>query len=215
MQLISYTDAMTNPFLTETYYHVYNRAIGNEKAFLEEKNYHFFLQKIKDYLLPIADVYSYCLLPNHYHLLLYTKDETTIAAHKEALIKTEKLSGTFTTTEAFVLQQFSNMGNSYTKAFNKTYNRKGRLFMESLKRKIIDTELYFTKTIHYIHVNPVHHGLTKQLSQWPYCSYNAFTSNAPTLLQRDKVLEWFGNKQKFIAFHNETSIDIRCKFGDD
>jgi putative transposase len=73
MQLISYTDAMTNPFLTETYYHVYNRAIGNEKAFLEEKNYHFFLQKIKDYLLSIANVYSYCLLPNHYHLLLYIK----------------------------------------------------------------------------------------------------------------------------------------------
>jgi len=38
MQLISYTDAMTNPFLPETYYHVYNRAIGNEKAFFEEKN---------------------------------------------------------------------------------------------------------------------------------------------------------------------------------
>ncbi len=205
---------MQNPFITNTYYHVYNRAIGNEKAFLSNENYRFFLQKIKQYIEPIAHIYCYCLLPNHYHVLLSIKDEIAINEYKESLQKHEKLLGNFTTTEAFVLQQFSNMGNSYTKAFNKMHSRRGRLFMESLQRREITTDLYFTKVVHYIHANAVQHALVKNLLDWQHSSYASLISNAPTLLQREKVFEWFGSKEKFIRFHNETPIDLKMSLED-
>jgi REP element-mobilizing transposase RayT len=204
---------MNNPFLPETFYHVYNRAIGDEKAFKEERNYLFFLQKLKQYIVPIADVYAYCLLPNHYHLLVYIKSEEKLEQHKNYLKQTSKLTGNFNSYESFILQQFSNMANSYTKAVNKQYKRKGRLLMESIQRKPIDDSFYFTKVIHYIHCNPVHHGLTKQINDWPHSSYAAFLTDMPTLLQRDKVLEWFYDKKKFIEFHQQP-IDPKSKWND-
>jgi putative transposase len=48
------------------YYHIYNRGNNKENIFIEEKNYNYFLEKIKKYILPIADVYAYCLLKNHF-----------------------------------------------------------------------------------------------------------------------------------------------------
>lgn len=52
-------------------YHIYNHAIGNENFFREDKNYLFFLQLLKKYLVPICDIYSYALMPNHIHLLVH------------------------------------------------------------------------------------------------------------------------------------------------
>jgi len=54
----------------DCYYHVYNRANGNEKMFLNEDNYRFFLKRYNYYISPIADTFVYCLLPNHFHFLI-------------------------------------------------------------------------------------------------------------------------------------------------
>ena len=205
---------MQNPFLPETYYHVYNRAIGDEKSFKEADNYIFFLQKLKQHIVPIADIYAYCLLPNHYHLLVHIKDDKVLLQHKRILQQTSKSTGNFESSDAFILQQFSNMANSYTKAFNKLYKRKGRLLMESIQRKIIDDDIYFTKAIHYIHANPVHHGLVKEIKQWPHSSYHAFLKDTPTLLQRKKVLEWFNSTEGFIKFHLQP-INLKIKWDDE
>jgi len=55
-------------------YHLFNRGNNKENIFIETKNYYYFLERFKKYILPIADVYSYCLLKNHFHLLLRIKD---------------------------------------------------------------------------------------------------------------------------------------------
>ncbi|HRP60464.1 MAG TPA: transposase, partial [Vicingus sp.] len=55
---------------TKCYYHIYNRANGSEKIFLNEENYLFFLQKYIEYIHPIAETYCYCLMPNHFHFLI-------------------------------------------------------------------------------------------------------------------------------------------------
>ena len=56
--------------MPEYYYHIFNRAIGDEKIFRTEENYKFFLQRFYDYILPIGAIYCYCLLPNHFHFLI-------------------------------------------------------------------------------------------------------------------------------------------------
>ncbi|MBN2730712.1 MAG: hypothetical protein JXR53_15915, partial [Bacteroidales bacterium] len=64
---------MNDLFESGNYYHVYNRAIGGEKLFLEKENYEYFLFKWQEFINPIADIYAYCLMPNHFHFLLKLK----------------------------------------------------------------------------------------------------------------------------------------------
>src|SRR2546421_2210352 len=169
-------------------YHVFNRAIGNEKLFLSKNNYSYFLDRFEEYILPVADTYCYCLLPNHFHFLIRIKDhENLTALYRNAKIKDVKdLSG-------LISQQFSNLFNSYTKGFNKMYNRKGALLMRPFKRSLIQGDDYFIKIVHYIHANPVHHGLCKQISDWEFSSYKSLINTLPTWLLRKEVLERFGN----------------------
>ena len=101
------------------------------------------------------------------------------------------------------MERFSNLLNSYTKSFNKRENRKGALFMDYMKRSIVNTDSDFTSFLWYVHKNAVHHGLTKNVGDWKYDSYQSLLSNAPTNLLRQEVLQWFGNKEKFIAFHQQ------------
>ena len=70
-------------------YHIYNRANGREHLFIEDENYGFFLQKVSQYILPVAEIYSYCLLPNHFHLLVKIKTiEECIQYYTNLITKT-------------------------------------------------------------------------------------------------------------------------------
>ena len=74
--------------------------------------------------------------------------------------------------------------------------------MLNFKRKIISSDEYLTAVIAYIHLNPVHHGFTKTCESWHWSSYNTILSKNPTDLKRDEVLQWFGNREEFIKFHD-------------
>jgi putative transposase len=65
-------------------YHVYGRANGNDILFSNSENYRYFLGKYKRYILPIADTYSYCLMPNHYHFLIQFKEGVDLNHHNQA-----------------------------------------------------------------------------------------------------------------------------------
>ncbi|MDP4271027.1 MAG: hypothetical protein Q8909_13010 [Bacteroidota bacterium] len=60
-------------------FHVFNRGNNQEDIFIEERNYDFFLALMKKYLLPVADIYAYCLLRNHFHIALRIKDEELLS----------------------------------------------------------------------------------------------------------------------------------------
>jgi REP element-mobilizing transposase RayT len=66
---------MTSPVALQhgQYYHVYNRGNNRENVFVEERNYRYFLKLYANYIEPIADTYAYCLLRNHFHLLVRIK----------------------------------------------------------------------------------------------------------------------------------------------
>ncbi|MEA2105454.1 MAG: transposase [Bacteroidota bacterium] len=175
----------------EKCFHIYNHAVGTEMLFKTDRNYHFFLYLVKKHLISFVDIYAYCLMPNHFHLIILIKEENEILAKKKAK----------TSIPLLISQQFSNLFNSYAQAFNKENNRKGSLFLNRFKRKIIKDEKYLKKLIHYIHYNPVLANLCKNIYDWNYSSYNAIISNRPTLLARSKIVELFHNKLNFIYCH--------------
>ena len=175
----------------DTYYHIYNHANGDDNLFREEKNYSFFLEKYHQHIDPIAETIAWCLMPNHFHLLVKIKTEQAIINNfsSSATANLSKVSN-FRQVPIeeeeklkFLSKQFSNFFSSYTQAFNKVYNRRGSLFIKNFKRKEINTDFYLRQIILYIHLNPVKHGFTKNVTDWKWVSYSNFHQKYTVLFQ--------------------------------
>jgi REP element-mobilizing transposase RayT len=72
---------MENKYATleaEGYYHVFNRANGNEIIFRSTENYAFFLRQYLKYIHPFVDTFCYCLMPNHFHFLIQIKNQKAL-----------------------------------------------------------------------------------------------------------------------------------------
>ncbi|MDN5204938.1 transposase [Fulvivirgaceae bacterium BMA10] len=188
---------MKEPLQPGYFYHIYNHANGNENLFLCDENYRFFLQQWVKYIEPVAHTYAYCLMPNHFHALVRIKSE-------EALTSTFGKFETFQKLERRLSKQFANLFSSYTQAFNKMYDRKGSLFIQNFKRKPISSDDYLSNIIFYIHHNPLHHGFTNNIEDWPHSSYHALISDKKTRLERAYVNKWFGGKERLRAFHQQS-----------
>ena len=183
------------------FYHLFNHANGNENLFVETKNYDFFLEKLTKYTSPICRLFSYCLMPNHLHLVIQIR-------YKEELCNLWKTPATLSELtekqlELKTSKSFANLFSSYTQAFNKTYHRRGSLFIPSMKMKLITDAQGICKVIHYTHSNPVHHGFTKGIADWPHSSYHALIKTTPTKLEREYVLDLFGGLKAFIKYHEQ------------
>jgi putative transposase len=183
------------------YFHIFNRAVGSEKLFVAPDNYRYFLNRFKKYIAPVSDLFCYSLLPNHFHFFLRIKEENIIRKHIECI--NLKGKNDFNFIPEFLLQQFSNYFNAYTKAFNKQQNRKGRLFIEPFNRKKVTNTSYYTKLIHYIHANPVHHGFCDKVDDWPYTSYEGILSKHNELVKGEEVISWFGSLEACKTFHEQ------------
>lgn len=190
-------------------YHIYNHANGCENLFRCDDNYQYFLKRYEHYIAPIVDTLAYCLMPNHFHLLVRIKKETDL----RYLQGFENLGGV--AIERFISKQFSNFFNSYSKAFNKMYSRKGSLFNQNFRRKRIKTEENLKNAIAYIHLNPVHHEFVTNLYDWKYSSYHSFFSFKQTLVKKNEILKLFNDLENFkyhqhiknLEFHNSVSIE--------
>ena len=188
------------PLLSNTSYHIMSRAIGNEKLFLTPENYRFFLRRFDSYISPVADLYAYNLLPNHFHAIIEVKPIEHLLPLYKAVKKSNSINEMWQ--PDFVMQQFSNLFNSYAKSFNIRNQRKGSLFMEMCRVPILK-DSQFSATIFYVHKNAVHHGYCKVIEEWPWSSYNEILLNSSTDLKRKELIEWFGNEAEFIKFHSQ------------
>ncbi len=187
------------PLLPEHIYHVFNHAVGSENLFREADNYSYFLELAIKHIVPVADFYAYNLLPNHFHFLIKIKSVDALIAHYT--LQKEKDPEIDMDWPKFVMQQFSNFCNAYSKAYNKTFDRRGALFLDYLKRSQIDTAEYFRHCVHYVHFNAVHHGLCSGIEDWYWTSYHTILKVVPSKLNREVVLENFEGHQQFILFH--------------
>ncbi len=178
------------------YYHIYNRGNNGIDVFFENGNYEYFLKLYHQYIHPIAETFAWCLMKNHFHLLVYIRNE------KEVLTDLLEYS---TVDKPRVLdpsKQFGHLFNAYTQAINKKYNRTGSLFEKPFERKRLTSEKYLQNLIYYIHNNSVHHGFTKTIQEYPWSSYGSVISDKPTKLRRDEVIDIYGSVSSFVEYHN-------------
>ena len=169
---------------SDTYYHLYNRGNNKDLIFFENDNYAYFLDQFKKYVAPFCEVYSYCLMPNHFHFFIRINDQVLF----EKGIK--------------------NFFISYSKAINKKHNRVGSLFQGRYKVSEITSDSYYTRIITYIHQNPVVAGLVKNMEDYKYSSYASYLSKKESILNRHEVLEWFGGLDGFIDDHKIMLDDL-------
>lgn len=184
------------PIEQGSYYHIYNRGNNRCDVFFDADSYYYFLKLYDKYITPVADTLAWCLLKNHFHILVYIKLNHEINQDKLEFSTVEKPK------VISASKQFSHLFNAYTQAINKKFNRTGSLFESRFERKKITSDAYLQKVIFYIHNNPVHHGFTKNINLYPWSSYETIISDKPTKLKREDVIEFYQNKENFIEYHN-------------
>ena len=181
------------PLVAGEYYHVYNRGNNRQRIFFERENYLFFLRRVRERLMGDCDpagvlnsgspeirqfctIVAYCLMPNHYHLLVCPTDDH-FSRH---------------------MQRFS---ISYTKAINKRYDRVGALFQGQFQPLHVDRNEYLLHLSRYIHLNPVQAGLVRQAQDWEFSSYREYAGLRQGILPRpDVVLSQFPNHDAYRRF---------------
>jgi REP element-mobilizing transposase RayT len=186
------------------FYHVFNHANGAENLFKETKNYYFFLNKVSEHILPFVKLHAYCLLPNHFHFVIYAREFQEIKSLPLFKLYQNLSEEEFQLLiEKKISKSFSNLFSSYAQSFNKTYQRKGSLFMPNMKCNIIEDNNSICKVIHYVHTNPLHHGFVKRPEEWKFSSYNSYLSDLVTKLSKKEVIDIFGSKEYFLEYHRQ------------
>lgn len=185
------------------FYHIYNQGNNRQKIFFSGENYDYFKKKIKKYVSVNAELIAYCLMPNHFHLLVYTTP-ISIQPYKQSGM--QNLS--------FAISQLL---SSYTKAINLRENRTGSLFKSKTKandgwnndndfksieslagERITFMDNKFVQNVFaYIHENPVKAGLVETKEKWFYSS----------------VLEYLGINQLPICNIEKGRKLVRCPDG--
>ncbi len=145
-------------------YHIYSKAVGNELLFISDENFKYFRKRHDEYCSEMFETIAYCLIPNHFHLLVLVKEGRS---------------------NDDVVKKFSDFLNSYSKAFNKANERNCALFQRKFKRKLISSEAYLTRIILYIHLNPFKHRLVEDFRTWKYSSFNSYSKELQTKVKKE------------------------------
>ena len=188
-------------------YHIYNQGNNRQQIFFEHENYIFFLKKLRTTLEPYADVLAWCLMPNHFHLMVYIK-ENIIAEQEMPANNTDKNN------PALFNNAFGIMLRAYTRAINNRYKRSGSLFRSKTKAECVNcpsgvTPSFISKNgitqinitvpekqypqvcFDYIHANPVKAGLVKNITDWEFSSAPDYYGNRKgTFISKGKAMEY-------------------------
>lgn len=173
-------------------YHVYNRGVDRQPVFFDRNNYAHFLRLLRRELIgedgtPAqqaedtsrhrnADVICYCLMPNHFHLVL--RPLTNDLSHR-----------------------MGQLGKSYTQAINNRLARFGPLFQGRFKAIHVDQEEYLLHLTRYIHLNPVRAGLTHDPALWEFSSYQEFIGQrSGTIPSPHSILQNVGGADRYKSF---------------
>ncbi|MEK7562023.1 MAG: transposase [Patescibacteria group bacterium] len=167
-------------YVSDGYYHIYNRGANKRKIFIDEEDYSVFLNLIKRHLAdqPTKDrwgreynwlhqdmeLLSFCLMPNHFHLLIYQR------------------------TPKAMTSLMHDLGGAYASYFNKKHRRQGPLFQDRFKASLIDRDEYLQHISRYIHLNP------ESYESWDFSSLSYFLNH--------KKASWI-NPQRILTMFRE------------
>lgn len=141
-------------------YHVYNRGNNQQQLFFNREHYLHFLRNIRKFISPRCELFAWCLMPNHFHLLLYANEESSRIIKKNPIPVNSLTEGIRLTL------------SSYTKALQKQRQFTGNLFQQKTKCKCIDDgdKNYGIQAFHYIHQNPFKAKLIGRMEDWEFSS---------------------------------------------
>ena len=167
------------------YYHVYNRGTNKGTLFYDHENYLHCLKLIKKYKSKYGvTIIAYCLMPNHYHLVLRQSENGLISR--------------------FLQTSF----NAYVQALNKEVQRSGTLFESRAKGILIDSDRYLFQVIRYVHLNPVLSGLVEKAENWEFSDYRTWIGqNEPTMTDLELRNEHFENGEEYKLSVEEFRIE--------
>jgi putative transposase len=189
-------------------YHVYNRGNQKQTIFFSEKNYLFFLAKIRQEWLPYCDILCYCLMPNHFHFIIIPNEKAckyvTLGSKETHMQVLSKVIGKTL--------------SSYTKAIQIQENISGNLFQKKTKAKRLDNNNdiknicsihdYLLTCFFYIHNNPLSAGLVKHYNEWQFSSWkDYFGYRNGSLCNKELAIEKLGLSQKDLKEENVMVIN--------
>ncbi len=204
------TEYYFTQFESNAFYHVYNRAVDKSKLFSNQGNYIYFLKKLDEYLTDYVEIYAYCLLGNHFHLMIRILPEKTIKENltkyhnnnPDRILSSSKNQISEKSVTQIISHQFKKFFQAYAMAYNKQHNRVGTLFQTPFKRALVENTDYFKSLVYYIHANPKLHGITKDFFNYEWSSYRRIMIENNTKLKKKELLEWFGGIEGFIEYHS-------------
>jgi REP element-mobilizing transposase RayT len=152
-------------------YHLYNR--GNRKAevFHDRQDYLYFLRQLRKYLLEFpVTLIAYCLMPNHYYLMVRQDGDNAISEMMQAL------------------------GTSLSKTYNEKYGTVGSLFQGKFRDEHVGDNGYLMFLARYIHRNPIKAKLCAAPEDWEFSNYrDVLGQRAGTLCDFSSVLACFAD----------------------
>ena len=158
------------------------RGINHQVIFEDEEDKEIFLKTIKKYkAISGYELFAYCLMGNHIHILIRVEKGDIGSAIKR-------------------------IAGSYVYWYNLKYKRKGHLFQERFKSEAVEDDSYFFTVVRYIHRNPVEAGLCKEVEEFLYSSYNEYIKGNSEIVDTDFALSIMG-KEEFINFNREKNDD--------
>jgi len=174
-------------FVKDAIFHIYNHSVDEIDLFNERDDYLYFLQKLKDnYSSDELAIYSYCLMPNHFHFCIKQKNDRPI----------------YDVFNRFII--------SYTLHFNAKLKRKGKVFANKLQHKKINDDKYLIDICPYIHRNPVKAGLVDLPEDWEFSNYREWIgSRNGELFDNEILIKYFGNSdnyKKYVEKFDENKI---------
>lgn len=169
-------------------YHVMGRGVGGQIIFEDDEDYGKMLELMGQTLAKEGDVLAWCLMDNHFHILVELEMPDLSAAMRRML-------------------------SSYASFFNQRHGRNGHLFQDRFASEAVGTEEYLLTVVRYIHRNPIKAGITKTC-EYRWSSYGAYVSPGPDkgMCSAQRVLGLFGSTESFEEFHlqgdNDACLDV-------
>jgi 2-amino-4-hydroxy-6-hydroxymethyldihydropteridine diphosphokinase len=179
------------------YYHIYNRGNNSQKIFYTKENYLFFLKKMKEHVSQFASFVAWCLMPNHFHWIVFVKKEKIEFQNSHTMTQSHSMTSAVQRNKSRSFNyEIGILLRSYARAIQKQENFTGSLFQQHTGIKPLIDEIkiepaywntafgtqiniaegksYLETCIEYIHQNPVYSGLVKNPEDWEYSSYRDF-----------------------------------------
>jgi putative transposase len=150
-------------------YHIFNQGNNHQKIFLCDEDYLIFLRMVRKLIQPHTPIMAWCLMPNHFHLMVYAEKNSCMMM-KQGGLEIELLTN-----------GIRKLLSGYARIFNSRYKRMGSLFRQKTKAdKISDAEVvlqgqytanqYCAILYNYIHQSPVRYKLVAKPNDWVYSS---------------------------------------------